>query len=100
MAAWWLLRLRCHLRGVGLLVTTHRPLGLPVLYRTNVDADLARRIARNVVEACPRAPRLTEDRDVDAALAEARGDMREALFKLYDVYEQRWNSAPVTSLPS
>ncbi|MCW8130209.1 MAG: hypothetical protein KIS92_07665 [Planctomycetota bacterium] len=90
--AWYALRLRCRIRRLGLLATSHRALGLPVLYRTRADEALAQRVAAAVLAQSPHAARLTTPADVAAALAQTRGDLREALFKLYDLYEARWRA--------
>lgn len=88
--SWYALRLRCRVRRIGLLATTHRPLGLPVLYRTQVDEALAARVIDAVLAQSPAAARLTTSSDLAAALAQTHGDLREAIFKLYDLYEARW----------
>lgn len=89
-AAWWSLRWQCHRQGLGLLATTHRSSGLPTLYRTQVGAELAQCVAAKVLAASPHTPRLVEAAEARQALAATHGDMREALFKLYDLYETRW----------
>lgn len=89
-AAWWSLRLQCRWQCLGLLATTHRPSGLPTLYRTQVSAELAQCVAARVLAASPHTPRLVEAAEAMQALEATRGDMREALFRLYDLYETRW----------
>ncbi len=76
----------CRRTGSGLLATAHAPVGLPDLFRPRADVELARRI----VEQC------TEGYDsgiATEAVAERftrhGGNLREMLFDLYDVYEQR-----------
>jgi hypothetical protein len=81
----WLKR-QCRRRGAGLLVTAHDELGLPPLWRTDTSADLARRVVA----------RLLGDGDdgwlsagqVEQLFAAHRGNLRELLFALYDLYEQ------------
>jgi len=82
-----LLRMGCRLSGTGLLVITHRPLGLPVLYRTSVDAPLAREVVARVLAQSPGAPRWVTESDAEEALRATGGDLREALFRLYNL---RW----------
>jgi hypothetical protein len=88
-----LLRMACARRGWGLLVTAHRPLGLPTLYRTHVDGVLARRVVGAVLARSPRLPALVAEHEVEVALQECGGNLREALFRLYDLYELRWREA-------
>lgn len=89
--AWFALRLWTRAAGIGLLVTTHRPLGLPALYTTSVDAEAALWVTQRVLAKNPRIPCLVEAESVKDALAKNKGNLREALFCLYDVYEDRWN---------
>lgn len=76
----------CRLRRLGLVVTTHRSCGLPVLFATAVDADLACQVVSHLLAG--QAARITPD-DVAGRLAVHRGNLRETLFDLYDLYELR-----------
>jgi hypothetical protein len=86
----WLSRLGvkrvCRRRGMGLLVTSHKPAGLPELYRTAPTLELARSIVESLVAG--RSASITS-----AELAERyalhQGNLREMLFDLYDLYESR-----------
>jgi hypothetical protein len=89
-AAFWTVRARCRLRGLGLLITTHRPLGLPTLLRTQVTPELGQEVAARILAATPHLPRLVDAAEVAGALAQTRGDLRAALLALYDLYESRW----------
>ena len=60
-----------------------------MLYRTGVDGDLAVAVAERVLAASPSAPRLVEAEEARESLERTGGDLREALFHLYDLYEQR-----------
>lgn len=72
-------------RHVGLIVTCHRALGLPTLVRcTTTPALLARLVAD-----LPEHEGLIRDSDITAAFAARRGDVREALYDLYDRFERR-----------
>lgn len=91
--AWWnRLRLHtwCRRSGAGLLVTAHRPMGLPTLIRLQPSAMLMRRLVRQL---WPEHDRLITDREIDACFREQRGNIREALFSLYDLYESRTHGA-------
>jgi hypothetical protein len=77
------LRRFCRRRKIGLVVTAHDSAGLPDLYTTTVDAALAWRI----VARLQGEPARVTPEDVADLLARHRGDMRETLFGLYDLYE-------------
>jgi energy-coupling factor transporter ATP-binding protein EcfA2 len=72
--------------GVGLIVTSHRGTWLPTLCR--VRPALA--TAQAVVAALQtdRTPAITSQ-DVAEVFTQQRGDLRETLFALYDLYETR-----------
>lgn len=76
----------CRRRGAGLLATTHDDVGPPLLVRTAPDVGLACELAA-ALQAGSR--RLVTDDDVRARFAARRGDLRETLFDLYDLYELR-----------
>jgi hypothetical protein len=82
----WLLTGRCRKHGNGLLVTTHRDLGLPTLYTTNPRLDLAIEVAR---ELLPGGDTTISDGDIEAAWRANPGNVREMLFDLYDLFERR-----------
>ena len=69
-----------------MLVTSHRPLRLPVLWRTTVDLPRAWSIVEYLQRDCE--PLIRPD-DVAAALPRHDGDIREVLFSFYDLYNQR-----------
>ena len=70
----------------GLLVTAHASVGLPELCRTAVDLDLACRLATQL--QC-RHRVLVTAHDVAQRFPRHGGNLRELLFDLYDLYEQR-----------
>jgi hypothetical protein len=76
----------CRHRRLGLVVTSHRPVGLPELFRTAVDPALAWRVVQRLQGGFP--PRVTFA-DVAGRLAEHGGDLRETLFDLYDLFARR-----------
>ncbi len=79
---WWL----CRRRQLGLLVTAHRRVRLPVLFCTEVDLRLAQRLARDLQRGFPR---LVDDDDVAREFPRCEGNLRELLFQLFDLYEAR-----------
>jgi hypothetical protein len=84
-----MLRRSCRRRGLGLLVTSHRGVGLPDLHATAVDAELAWRVVEQLQNgySSPVAPA-----DVAQRLSQHGGNLREALFDLYDLYARRRNA--------
>ncbi len=85
---WNRMRLRrfCQTHGAGLIVASHRRGRLPNLYETNVDEDRAWSVVKQLQEGFP--PRI-EIKDLVERLARHKGNLREALFDLYDLYEER-----------
>ena len=59
---------------------------LPGLYETALDATRAWRVVQELQNGFP--PRI-EIGDLSARLARHQGNLREALFDLYDIYEER-----------
>ena len=78
-------------RGCGLLVTAHGPVGLPVLLRTDVTPEAARRVIERLRPGSP-APSQAE---LASRLRVWRGNLREVLFEMYDEYER--SRRPVAS---
>jgi hypothetical protein len=91
LGAWRRLGLRrlCRRRGLGLLATSHAPIGLPTLLRTEPSPAIARRIVATLLgdDAASISPA-----EIDAAFARHGGNIRELLFGLYDLYESRRSS--------
>jgi ABC-type branched-subunit amino acid transport system ATPase component len=86
--ATWRLRRHCRRHGRGLLVTSHAPTRLPTLYRT--QASLA--LARQLVDELQRGEifaNLIAAADVEPSFALHHGNLRELLFSMYALYEQR-----------
>jgi hypothetical protein len=84
-AAWRARRL-CRGGGHGLLVTTHADAGLPDLYRTCVSREAAQRVVAHLTAG---AASTVTDAEVAGRLAARAGNLREALFDLYDLHERR-----------
>ncbi len=80
------LQLVCWRRGWGLLVTTHADVGLPMLYQTVSDLDIAQAVVKELLKSDPMPGAAAH---VEAAYRAAKGNLREALFLLYDVWESR-----------
>ena len=87
------LKRSCRRRGLGLLVTTHRPLGLPDLYCTSVDLALAQEIVRSLLGD---QQSLVAPDEVKQCFERHQGNLREALFDLYDLYEERRPDGPAS----
>lgn len=87
------LQLLARLRRGTLLVTTHAPCGLPVLRRCETSPDLLRAI----VARLPDHRGLVDDGDVADAFHAHGGDVREALYDLYDRIECRWRAGAAPS---
>jgi energy-coupling factor transporter ATP-binding protein EcfA2 len=85
---WWRRRVRaeCRRRGAGLLVTTHEPLDLPLLFRTQPSEPLAQQI---VAQLLADHPSPVTPADVTAAFKSSDGNLREMLFALYDGHQAR-----------
>jgi hypothetical protein len=87
--SWWRRRRiesDCRQSRAGLLITAHKDLGLPTLYRTEPTLELAQQVARRLLGDSDAT--ISAD-DVAAAWDAAQGNLRETLFKLYDVYQAR-----------
>jgi len=81
----WRLRRFCRRRQAGLIVTSHASTGLPPLYACAVDRQTAAEILKRLLPA--ESP--VGQADLDHALAANGQNLRDALFELYDLYEQR-----------
>lgn len=79
------LRWFCRRRQAGLIVTSHAPAGLPPLYACVVDRQTAAEILQRLLPAGSPVGQA----DLDHALAANGQNLRDALFELYDLYEQR-----------
>jgi hypothetical protein len=91
--AWWnRLRLRrdARRRGLGLVVTSHAPTALPLLFRTSTSLDLAREIVQSLLAGRKElaGADLVSAEQLARRFESRQGDMREILFDLYDLYEE------------
>ena len=76
----------CRRSGPGLLVTVHAPAGLPELFRTSANLELAQQVVGQLQRGHPA--HVTAE-DVAERFAQYGDNLRELLFDLYDLYEQR-----------
>jgi hypothetical protein len=81
-----LLRARCRLRGAGLLVTAHQPVGLKPIFTTNPSAELTQSIVRQLVREDDRR---ILPADIEVQFERTKGDVRETLLALFDLYRTR-----------
>jgi hypothetical protein len=81
----WLVRFLARRQGVALVVTSHRPTGLPLVIRTAGSLPLLEAI----VGRLPSAGGLIDRADLAAACQAQAGNLREALLDLYDRFESR-----------
>lgn len=82
----WRLARYCRRAGVGRLVTTHTPCELPTLIVLQPTLDLMRKLVRQLSGGQPLP---ISDEEIVAAYTAAGGNVREALFALYDLFEER-----------
>jgi hypothetical protein len=80
----------CRRRGCGLVVTAHGPVGLPVLLRTEVTPQTARRVIQWLRPDSEAPPEV----EMSDRLRACRGNFREVLFEMYDEYESARRMAP------
>jgi hypothetical protein len=88
---WNRLRLRrvCRAYGAGLVVASHRRSHLPTLYEATVDETRAWSVVQKLQDGFPLR---VDIEDLAERLARHQGNLREALFDLYDLYEERSRS--------
>ena len=87
--SWWSRRRAkslCRQCGSGLLVAAHTDVGLPTIYRTEPSKQLAGAV---VAQLLGDGKSLLTASDIAAAYDATGGNMRETLFRLYDVYHEK-----------
>ncbi len=87
--SWWSRRRIesiCRRRRCGPLVTAHRDMGLPTLVALQPSLELAEQVVQRLLASGDRTI-LRED--IVAAWEMSDGNIRETLFKLFDVYQAR-----------
>ncbi|MFM7074393.1 MAG: hypothetical protein ACKO38_21605 [Planctomycetota bacterium] len=80
------LRRACRRQTAGLLVTCHSDASLPTLWRTEPTLELFEQLVECLMAGFP--PLITTA-DVHASYHRHGGNLRESLFRLYDLYESR-----------
>ncbi|MEE3371362.1 MAG: hypothetical protein VX346_18655 [Planctomycetota bacterium] len=83
----WVLRWFCLWRGCGLLVTSHRDVGLPWLVQTTSSLAWVQQIVSRLLQSCPGD--VIREEDVRVCYYRQEGNLRETLFALYDLFEYR-----------
>lgn len=81
-----IVRSRCYLRDCGLLVTAHTDAGLPILVRTTGSEDTLQQL---IAEHLPPHGGCIMPADIRDVFDRHQGNLREALFDLYDRFESR-----------
>ncbi|NQT17064.1 MAG: hypothetical protein HQ582_30180 [Planctomycetes bacterium] len=96
LAPWRRFRLKrsCRRRGLGLLVTSHASMGLPDLARTTTSLALAQRLVDRLL---PQSSATITPDDIHDRFKRHRGNLREVLFDLYDLYEQQPPDRPASN---
>jgi hypothetical protein len=85
----WLRRF-CRQGGVGLLVTAHEPTGLPKILCTSISLETAFYVVDQLLHDEPQ--KIPRD-IIENLYAQNGGNIRELLFDLYDVFEQRQHAS-------
>lgn len=80
----WPLRQAARRLGRRLLVTSHGPAGMPVLWRCDTSPELLRAIIARLPD---HGGRIVAE-EIDAAFRRHAGDLRATLYDLYDRYER------------
>lgn len=88
LARWarWQLKWRCRRSGAGLLVTSHKNVGLPRIHRIQPSLPVFRKLVAQLLRGYPSVLR---DSEITHYFQMWNGNVREVLFALYDVYERR-----------
>lgn len=80
----WKLRRTCGSRDWGLVVTAHRSMGFPMLYRTHTTSVLAEALVQQLFD--DRAISIPSSQIQDS-FQRHRGNMRDVFMELFDRYE-------------
>jgi hypothetical protein len=76
----------CRRRRCGLIVTAHAPVGLPDLFRTSPSFPLVEEVVGRLLQGRPIP---WSAKELSDRLEHHQGNVRELLFDLYDLYEDR-----------
>ncbi|ADB15443.1 conserved hypothetical protein [Pirellula staleyi DSM 6068] len=80
------------IRRAGLVVTVHAPTNLPTWYETVPSAELAEQVAKLAIHRALVDPQATQeklDRETIHAAYHGDGNIRETLFRLYDIWRAK-----------
>jgi hypothetical protein len=88
LSRWSRLRTRRYCRRLpcGLIVTAHAPVGLPDLFRTSPTLQVVQEVVGRLLQGRPIPWSVQELSD---RFERHQGNVRELLFELYDLYEER-----------
>lgn len=81
-----LIQRRCRLAGCGLLVTSHVSVGMADLFCTRPDLATAGELVKYLLG---RQQALISPAEIERSFHAQRGNLREMLFDLYDLFERR-----------
>lgn len=91
----WRLARLCRRHGFGLLVTSHQPTGLPTLATLQPNLATCQRVVKLLLANRPELQQVVTPQTIAEAFQSSRGNLRETLFRLYDIAEQtRHNETP------
>ena len=82
----WRLKIRCRSTGTGLLVTSHRDAGLPLLVTLSCPLNTVQDLVTQLLADDPI--QISQD-EVSSCYRTHQGNVREVFFALYDLYEAR-----------
>jgi HD-like signal output (HDOD) protein len=77
-------------RGWGLIVTAHCSVRLPELHETEVSLELAGSVVTELLKSSDDVN--VSQQEIADRYARRQGNLREMLFDLYDLFEQRRKS--------
>lgn len=78
----------CRRHGVGLLVTTHVPFDLPILFETETSVALAESLVDHHLQSVGFDVPISSE-EIQTRFDASNGDVREFFFSLYDLVEQK-----------
>ena len=87
--AGWLVRMAARIFQCGLLVTSHRRTGLPVLVESATTRELLASIVCQLPDHSRWSSSLIKESDIEEAFSKCGGNVRESLYELYDRFEHR-----------
>jgi hypothetical protein len=82
----WRVKWLCQRSGAGLLVTAHADVRLPAIYQTASSEQLVQAVAAQLLGD---GQAIISSGEIAAAYEATDGNMRETLFRLYDIYQER-----------